>query len=95
MNLFDLRPQSPRPFDDQANEDQALSGQTYKQTQLLFLLRLAHLLDLRRKKSAEEDETLIKLLDRAIYSTFMDCLEQGVGDEARSLLHQGEKAKKS
>jgi hypothetical protein len=55
--------------------------------QALFLPRLRSLLDKRygaaaAKFSAEQ----LLLLDRAIYSTFCDCLELNLSTQARSLL---------
>jgi hypothetical protein len=54
--------------------------------QLLFLLRLQRLVKLRRKSAEQLDEAALKGLDKCIYSTYCDCLEAGVGDEARQLL---------
>jgi hypothetical protein len=54
--------------------------------QMLFLLRLQRLITLRRKSADHLDESALKGLNRCIYSTYCDCLEAGVGDEARQLL---------
>lgn len=54
--------------------------------QILFLLRLQRLITLRRNSSSHITTTVLKGLDRCIYSTYCDCLEAGVGDEARQLL---------
>jgi hypothetical protein len=56
------------------------------QQQLLFLLRLQRLVALRRRSADQLDEAALKGLDRCIYSTYCDCLESGVGDEARQVL---------
>jgi hypothetical protein len=56
------------------------------QQQLLFLLRLQRLITLRRKSADQLDEAALKGLNRCIYSTYCDCLEAGVGEEARQLL---------
>lgn len=93
MNLFELRSQSHKPFDGQANAEDTLSKHPYSQTQVFFLLRLMRLLDLQRNHVETDGDWQAKLLDQAIYSTFIDCLEQGVSDDARSLLHQREEAK--
>ncbi len=95
MNLFDLRSQSHESIDGQANDENTLSRHPYNQMQLFFLLRLMHLLDLRRGHAELTEDWQLKLMDRAIYSTFVDCLEQDVGDDARNLLHQQEAAKQS
>ncbi len=54
--------------------------------QRVFLLRLRRLTWLRRSCAGQLDETVLKVLDRAIYSTFCDCVELGVTDEARQVL---------
>ena len=55
-----------------------------------FLEKLTYFLTKRRSFVAEPkyDPTLLKVLDRAIYVTYLDCLGQGVGDEARALVDQ-------
>jgi len=59
----------------------------YQPLQVFFLLRLGRLLRLRQNVagSAEAAEWLMRLLGKAIYSTYRDCLEIGVGDDARAL----------
>ena len=54
--------------------------------QSLFLLRLRRLIALRRNSGDHVDGVVLKALDRCIYSTYCDCLEAGVGDEARVIL---------
>ncbi|MCL4467259.1 MAG: hypothetical protein M1401_10680 [Chloroflexi bacterium] len=60
----------------------------YSPTQLFFLLRMERLLRL-----SDQNATLLKpeewesrLLQKAIYSTYCDCLALGMGREARDLL---------
>lgn len=82
------------PFDAHQMDEVGLDGkanlQSYSPLQLLFLLRLARLLrerqDWARKLSSSDWR--IKLLNKAIYSTFCDCVEQGVSNDARSLFEQ-------
>ncbi len=63
-------------------------GRRYTPVQQLFLKRLVVLLEKRRQlelqPTADEDQK--KLLNKALYSTFIDCVELGTGDVARSLL---------
>lgn len=62
----------------------------YSAAQTFFLLRMEHLLR-RRLESANQypsDDWRMKALHRAIYSTFCDCVEQGVGEEARKLFQR-------
>jgi hypothetical protein len=56
--------------------------------QRMFLLRLRRLLWLRRSCVGQLEDSILKVLDRAIYSTYCDCIELQVGDEARQLLKQ-------
>ncbi len=56
--------------------------------QRIFLLRLRRLLWLRRSCVGQLEDSILKVLDRSIYSTYCDCLEMGVGEEARQLLKQ-------
>lgn len=60
----------------------------YGEVQLFFLLRLERLLRVRREHAAlsTANDWWAKLLSRAIYSTYCDCIELGVGEDARSLL---------
>lgn len=59
--------------------------------QSFFLLRLGRLLRLKQLYSglSGQEEWVPKLLNKAIYSTYCDCLEQGVTDDARALIDKG------
>ena len=48
--------------------------------QRFFLDRLEHLLELRQ--SPDQDAPTSQLVSKAMYSTYLDCQGQGVGDEA-------------
>ncbi|MBM3924682.1 MAG: hypothetical protein FJ320_01635 [SAR202 cluster bacterium] len=41
------------------------------------------------------DGRILKALDKAIYSTYLDCVEQGVGEDAKAILKVADKAVKS
>ncbi len=77
----------------QASERQDLlarSGrsQGYSLVQTLFLSRLQQLIA-RRQKSAGllgADDWRLRLLDKALYSTYQDCVDLDVGEQARNLL---------
>ena len=60
---------------------------SYLPVQLLFLTRLSDLLRLRHdcRRLLSEDNWRIKLLNKALYSTYRDCVEQGVRIEASAL----------
>ncbi len=54
--------------------------------QRVFLRRLRRLAWLRRSCAQQLDAPTVRALDKAIYSTFCDCAELGLADEARELL---------
>jgi hypothetical protein len=61
-----------------------------KQWQRFYLKRLIHLVAL-RKECDLIDSVDLRLLDKAIYCTLCDCMDLGVGDDARSILrHEGD-----
>lgn len=74
------RPANKRPGTD-------LGPDVATETQALFLLRLRHLLDKRHGGGKFTDDQF-RLLDKAIYSTFCDCLELKVSAQARSILRE-------
>ncbi len=57
-----------------------------------FLARLRRMVAVRREQGPllQTGELELRLLDKAVYSTFCDCLDLGVGDEARAVLRQEE-----
>ena len=57
-------------------------------TQALFLSRLRQLLERRYQSIESYTPEQQRALDRAIYSTFCDCLELGLNGQARALLRQ-------
>jgi hypothetical protein len=78
-----------RPADDQPAKD--LGPDVATETQALFLSRLRTLLERRHgagggKLTAEQR----LMLDRAIYSTFCDCLELNLSSQARSLIREAQ-----
>lgn len=60
---------------------------SYQPLQVFFLYRLDRLLELLAHGHAEGD-WMRSLLNRAIYSTFLDCIREGVGEEAREMLRR-------
>lgn len=64
---------------------------SYSPLQSFFLLRLGRLLRLKQLYSglSGQEEWVPKLLNKAIYSTYCDCLEQGVTADARALIEKG------
>ena len=56
--------------------------------QLHYLQRLNRMLRLRSEQSRQLNEDGVRLLDRAIYSTYCDAVDLGVTGEAQRLLHR-------
>jgi len=73
----------------------SLRGYTPMQT--LFLLRLQSLIGKRQQHVGRLDagDWRMRLLDKALYSTYLDCVALGIGDEARALLRQARQAQAS
>lgn len=67
---------------------------TYTEWQLFFLLRLEALLRLEEEyvklggAASEEGQLNVKMLHKAIYSTYADCIDLGVGDAARRMFKE-------
>ncbi len=55
-----------------------------------FLERLRHLVSIRLEHGqlANSNDANLRLVDKAIYCTFCECLDLGVGGEARALLRR-------
>ena len=81
-----VEPWSIKSIESQRSERQARI-KPYSEVQLFFLLRLERLLRVRREHTAlaTSNDWWAKLLSKAIYSTYCDCIELGVGEDARSL----------
>lgn len=84
-------PVSPKPESAGATSTDV---RPYSQVQLLFLLRLASLLRRRREYQhvLVPTDWRMRLLHKAIYSTFCDCIALNIGNEARGLFQDGELA---
>lgn len=67
---------------------------TYTEWQLFFLVRLERLLRLEEdyvragEATGVEGASNVKLLHKAIYSTYRDCIDLGVGDAARRMFKE-------
>jgi hypothetical protein len=57
-------------------------------TRALFVRRLARLIRLRRDYSEDLNPLGLRLLDRAIQSTYKDCLDYGASEEVKQLIAQ-------
>ena|SRR2546423_15363314 len=63
--------------------------------QLHFLRRLNRLLRLRGEQSGQLNEDGLRLIDRAIYSSYCDAVDVGTTAEAQKLLHRSAAAASS
>jgi hypothetical protein len=64
------------------------SEASYSDVQLHFLRRLNRLLRLRQDQGGELNGDGVRLIDRAIYSTYCDAADAGVVEEAQKLLRR-------
>ncbi|MGE3272993.1 MAG: hypothetical protein AB7P40_29945 [Chloroflexota bacterium] len=66
------------------------SLKSYSPTQLFFLMRLSYLQRQRREcvNVLDNGDWRMRLLNKALYSTYQDCLTAGVSGEAKLLLGQ-------
>lgn len=64
------------------------SEASYSPLQFYFLRRLHRLLRLRQEQGSDLNGEGVRLIDRAIYSTYCDCSDVGVVEEAQKLLRR-------
>jgi hypothetical protein len=62
------------------------SEDRYSKLQLYFLRRLNYLLRLRQQRAHEMDGAGLRLLDRAIFSSYRDCGAAGVSADAQKVI---------
>lgn len=62
----------------------------YTAEQSMFLRRLRDMIDKRRQLDGRlaRSDWRFRLLDKALYSTYRDCLDLGLGEEARHLVER-------
>jgi len=60
----------------------------YSPLQVHFLQRLNRLLRLRREQAGQLNSEGLRLLDRAIYSTYCSLVDLGLATEAQKVLHR-------
>ena len=73
---------------DQTEEGTASQDQILTKLQEHFLAKLHQLIAKREQQLAVDgkDKMSLRLLSRALYSTYMDCVASGVGDQASEAL---------
>lgn len=83
-----------RPGLTQASTLDRLRRSVHNQEQLLFLHRFEVLLNKRGQHIGRlpRDDWRIRLIDKALYSTYQDCLALSMGDEVREILRRGRSA---
>ncbi len=62
------------------------SEDRYSKLQLHFLRRLSYLLRVRQQRGHELDAASLRLLDRAIFSSYRDCASTGVTAAAQKVI---------
>ncbi len=69
----------------------------YTPFQTLYLLRLQSLITKKQQAAGrmEPRDWRLKLLDKALYSTYRSCVDLNIADEARNLLRQLRQARAS
>ena len=85
-----MRPADPGNPNVEAVPPASSGLKSYSALQLFFLMRLSYLVRRRKEELASLDPShwKFKLLNKALYSTFCDSVEEGVGEEAKVLLGQ-------
>lgn len=91
------------PFEIQRQEttndalQESRGARPYSPVQLLFLLRLARLLRQKQEYTnvLPANDWRLRLLNKAIYSTYCDCIEQGIGDDAKALFERDKATNRS
>ena len=61
-------------------------GRTGGEPTALFVTRLERLIRLRQDYKEDLNPLGLRLLDRAIYATYRDCLDYGAAEKARALM---------
>lgn len=64
------------------------SEEQYSSLQLFFLRRLGRLLQLRQQQAGQLNREGLHLLDRAIFATYCDCVDMGVGEGAQRIVQR-------
>ena len=89
-------PNQPDTVQSESNQGVADAVQQLTKLQDHFLDRLQFFL--RRKADVREsqhsDGPILKALDKAIYSTYLDCVEEGLGEDAKAILRAADKPAK-
>ncbi len=63
-----------------------VAGQQYSDLREYFLARLERILQLRRDRSHKLNQEGLRLLDRSIFSTYIDCIDQGIQGDVQKMI---------
>ena len=74
---------------DQRQGVYSRTAKAYSPIQMHFLARLRRLDGVRGQLDTlpARDPYMKKLVDRGIFATYRDCMDEGIGDEARQILN--------
>ena len=85
-----MSPNERMPINGPGGQHNWVDAGRYTVVQRFFLARIERLVALRKAPDFQAEPWQNALLNRAIYSTYRDCLEQGLADEARLVLRPEE-----
>lgn len=80
----------PRTSSASTSSGERLRRPAHTQEQLLFLQRFQTLLAKRHQQVGhlQPNDWRLRLIDKALYSTYQDCLALNLGDEVREILRR-------
>ncbi|HUX88877.1 MAG TPA: hypothetical protein VMW65_17870 [Chloroflexota bacterium] len=87
-----MLPRDNFPIRGDSNDHGWFDSSRYSIVQRFFLTRLERMVALRRSPEPRTENWQTTLIDRAIYSSFRDCVALGLADEARTVLRGEERA---
>ena len=85
---MEATPEKTFPLRGEAGRRDWIDAARYTVTQRFFLGRLERLVGLRRAPDSHLEAWQQALVNRAIYSTYCDCVEQGLADIAQTVIHR-------
>jgi len=90
VGSMEATPEKPFPLRGEAGRRDWIDAARYTVTQRFFLGRLERLVGLRRAPDSHLEAWQQALVSRAIYSTYCDCVEQGLANIAQVVIHREE-----
>lgn len=74
--------------EDDVQFDLLEGEERYSSLQLFFLRRLSRLLQVRQQQAGQLNSDGLRLLGRAIFSAYCDCVDQSLGQEAQRVVQR-------